>query len=70
MMSREVLEMLRSSGVGSIAQLKRAGLAGRKDAPLMHIEARHAQAEKAARELVEDALLAQGIEAYRFMEGQ
>eukprot|EP00879_Flechtneria_rotunda_P020723 GHRR01021810.1.p1 GENE.GHRR01021810.1~~GHRR01021810.1.p1 ORF type:complete len:491 (+),score=233.90 GHRR01021810.1:1705-3177(+) len=48
---------------------KRAGLLNRMDAPLMHIEARHAQAEKAAKEMVEDALLSQGIEAYRYVEG-
>lgn len=48
---------------------KRAELNGRVDAPIMHIEARHAQAEKAAREMIEEALLAQGIEAYRYVEG-
>jgi hypothetical protein len=57
------------SAAGESAVQRRAGLAGRGEAPLMHIEARHAQAERAAKEMVEAALLQQGIEAYRYVEG-
>jgi hypothetical protein len=35
----------------------------------MHIEARHAQAAAQAHRLVEDALLAQGIDALRYVKG-
>ena len=35
----------------------------------MHIEARHAQIEKQVKGIVEDALLTQGIDAYRYVEG-
>jgi hypothetical protein len=58
-----------SAAAGESAVQRRAGLAGRGEAPLMHIEARHAQAERAAKEMVEAALLQQGIEAYRYVEG-
>eukprot|EP00983_Pelagomonas_calceolata_P130175 1161666-Pelagomonas_calceolata.AAC.3 len=43
---------------------RREALATRKDAPLMHIEARHAQVEAQVRGMVEDALLARGVDAY------
>lgn len=56
-------------GAGGASLKRRKELSGRGEAPLMHIEARHAQAEKAAREMVEEALLQQGIEAYRYVEG-
>jgi hypothetical protein len=58
-----------AGGAESAVVQKRAGLVGRGEAPLMHIEARHAQAERAAKEMVEAALLQQGIEAYRYVEG-
>jgi hypothetical protein len=57
-------------GVGGVGTLERRWqLTQRREAPLMHIEARHQQAERQARELVEDALLQQGIEAYKYVEG-
>ena len=54
-------------GVGTLE--RRWQLNQRREAPLMHIEARHQQAERQAREFVEDALLQQGIEAYKYVEG-
>jgi hypothetical protein len=53
---------LRSPGVAA----RRAPLLGRADAPLMHIEARHAQAEATAHAMVEEALLEAGIKAFHF----
>jgi hypothetical protein len=51
------------------AAAKRAALAAaRREAPVMHTETRHAQAAAAARALVRDALLAQGLDALRFVE--
>ncbi|KAF5828310.1 hypothetical protein DUNSADRAFT_17794 [Dunaliella salina] len=43
---------------------RREALATRKDDPVMHIEARHAQVEAQVRGMVEDALLARGVDAY------
>jgi hypothetical protein len=55
---------------GKATPLERRQLLGtRRDTPVMHIEARHEQAARDARALVEDALLAQGLEAYRYVEG-
>lgn len=48
---------------------RRAALQGRREAPVMHIEARHAQAAARARAMVEDVLLAQSIDALRYVEG-
>ncbi len=68
--------MLRASGGSGMESAKqgtlerRQELKDRRDTPLMHIEARHAQAERAAKELVEDALLQHGgLAAFRYVEG-
>jgi hypothetical protein len=53
----------------SAVEARRAALRARDEAPVMHREARHAQAAAAARALVEDALLAQGIDALRYVAG-
>ncbi|GFR46503.1 hypothetical protein Agub_g8083 [Astrephomene gubernaculifera] len=57
-----------SSGRGG-AQRRRAAVAGRQDNPEVYVDARHAQIERRVRSVVEDALLDQGIEAYRYVEG-
>ncbi|EFJ50766.1 hypothetical protein VOLCADRAFT_103831 [Volvox carteri f. nagariensis] len=57
-----------SAGRGG-AQRRRAAVAGRQDNPEVYVEARHAQVERRVREVVEEALLDQGIEAYRYVEG-
>lgn len=41
----------------------------RKDTPHQHIQARHHQAEKEAKEIVEDVLLQQGLDVYQYVEG-
>ncbi|GIL70334.1 hypothetical protein Vretimale_3452 [Volvox reticuliferus] len=51
------------------AQRRRAAVAGRQDNPEVYVEARHAQVERRVREVVEETLLDQGIEAYRYVEG-
>ncbi|KIZ07398.1 hypothetical protein MNEG_0552 [Monoraphidium neglectum] len=56
-------------GSSSGTSERRASLRGRREAPVMHIEARHAQAAAQAHRLVEDALLAQGIDALRYVKG-
>jgi hypothetical protein len=35
----------------------------------MHIEARHRQADERARAIVEEVLLQQGLDTYRYVEG-
>ena len=45
---------------------KREHLADRSDAPAQYIEARHAQAEKRAQQIVEDALMQQGLDSYTY----
>ncbi|GLC54736.1 hypothetical protein PLESTB_000900700 [Pleodorina starrii] len=58
------------SAVGrGAAQRRRAAVSGRHDNPEVYVEARHAQVEKHVRVVVEEALLDQGIEAYRYVEG-
>jgi len=49
-------------------QERRAALSAHKEVPVMHREARHAQAAAHARALVEDALLAAGIDALRYVK--
>lgn len=41
----------------------------REDTPQQHIQARHRQVEKEAREIVEDVLLQQGLDVYKYVEG-
>ncbi len=41
----------------------------RRDTPLAHIEARHRQAEAAAKEEVRRALLKRGLAVYNYVEG-
>lgn len=48
---------------------RRDALASRRDNPVQHIEARHAQIDKQVKGFVEDTLLGQGIDAYRYVEG-
>jgi hypothetical protein len=60
---------LLQTGRATATMERRMGLTQRKEAPLMHIEARHQQAQEQARALVEEALLQQGIAAYRYVEG-
>jgi hypothetical protein len=60
---------LMQTGRATATMERRMGLTQRKEAPLMHIEARHQQAQEQARALVEEALLQQGIAAYRYVEG-
>ncbi|KAG2452703.1 hypothetical protein HYH02_002935 [Chlamydomonas schloesseri] len=57
-----------SSGRGA-ANRRRVEVAGRQDNPQVYVEARHMQIERKVKEVVEDALLDQGIEAYRYVEG-
>jgi hypothetical protein len=57
----QVGTVVERSTVTTVVERRRAPIAGRQDAPLMHIEARHAQAEKLAKELVDEALRAHGI---------
>jgi hypothetical protein len=57
----QVGTVVERSTVTTVVERRRAPIAGRQDAPLMHIEARHAQAEKRAKELVDEALRAHGI---------
>ena len=45
---------------------RREHLADRSDAPAQYIEARHAQAEKRAQQIVEDALMQQGLDSYTY----
>lgn len=40
-----------------------------RDTPLAHIEARHRQAEAAAKEEVRRALLKRGLAVYNYVEG-
>lgn len=57
----QVGTVVERSTVSTVVERRRAPIEGRQDAPLMHIEARHAQAEKRAKELVDEALRAHGI---------
>ncbi|KXZ49884.1 hypothetical protein GPECTOR_19g335 [Gonium pectorale] len=57
-----------SSGRGA-AMRRRTAVTGRTDNPEVYVEARHMQIERRVRMVVEDALLDQGIEAYRYVEG-
>lgn len=41
----------------------------RKDTPHHHIQARHHQVEKEAKEIGEDVLLQQGLDVYQHVEG-
>ncbi|CAD7700186.1 unnamed protein product, partial [Ostreobium quekettii] len=43
-------------------------LENRKDTPAQHIKARHKQVEQQAREIVEEVLLEQGLDVYKYME--
>jgi hypothetical protein len=58
-----------TSTTQTVVERRRAPIEGRQDAPLMHIEARHQQAEARAKELVDEALRAHGIrKGYREVE--
>eukprot|EP00955_Chlamydomonas_euryale_P037307 350715-Chlamydomonas_euryale.AAC.12 len=48
---------------------RREQLVSRTEAPAQYIEARHAQAERKAQAIVEDALLRQGLDANKYLEG-
>jgi hypothetical protein len=68
-----LIDQLQMSQVGTmvertVVEKRRAPIAGRQDAPLMHIEARHAQAERKAKELVDEALRAHGLRGYKAFE--
>lgn len=68
-----LIDQLQMSQVGTmvertVVEKRRAPIAGRQDAPLMHIEARHAQAERKAKELVDEALRAHGLCGYKAFE--
>jgi hypothetical protein len=68
-----LIDQLNMSQVGtmverSTVERRRAPIAQRQDAPLMHIEARHAQAEKKAREIVDEALREHGLRGYKAFE--
>eukprot|EP00798_Chlamydomonas_sp_ICE-L_P014795 gene14795-20846_t len=56
-------------GSGLSVADRREALASRSQAPVQYIEARHAQAEKKARGIVEDELLKQGLDTYKYVEG-
>ncbi|GAX73021.1 hypothetical protein CEUSTIGMA_g473.t1 [Chlamydomonas eustigma] len=56
------------SGPLSLAA-RRKLLEARDDAPAQYIEARHMQAERRAQQIVEDALMQQGLDAYKYREG-
>ena len=43
--------------------------AARTGVPLQHVQARHKQVASEAHEIVEQALLEQGIDAYKYVEG-
>lgn len=60
---------LRPAGSCQDAPVKLKDGFERKDTPQQHIQARHQQVEKEAKEIVEDALLQQGLDVYRFVEG-
>lgn len=49
----------------SAVERRRAPIARRQDAPLMHIEARHVQAEQQARAIVDEALREHGLRGYK-----
>ena len=44
-------------------------ISNRKDTPAQHIKARHKQVEQRARDIVEEVLLEQGLDVYRYVEG-
>ena len=56
-------------GGGTSVAARREQLSTRDDAPAQYIEARHAQAEKRAQQIVEDALMQQGLDMYKYREG-
>jgi hypothetical protein len=56
-------------GGGTSVAARREQLSTRDDAPAQYIEARHAQAEKRAQQIVEDALMQQGLDLYKYREG-
>jgi hypothetical protein len=64
-----LIGQLNQSQVGTLVERRRAPLAGRQAAPLMHIEARHAQAAKAARDMVDEVLQQAGVtRGYKALE--
>ena len=56
-------------GGGTSIAARRDQLSTRDEAPAQYIEARHAQAEKRAQQIVEDALMQQGLDLYKYREG-
>ena len=56
-------------GGGTSVAARREQLSTRDEAPAQYIEARHAQAEKRAQQIVEDALMQQGLDLYKYKEG-
>ena len=54
---------------GTSITARREQLSTRDEAPAQYIEARHAQAEKRAQQIVEDALMQQGLDLYKYREG-